>query len=1062
MDESALRWRDLPRVAAALAAEAVLLGVLWAAAPLLGSVPLSHLGVWVHATAPADAVTAIARLGGMVLAGWLLASTVLYVAASLAGAQGLIRRTGWVTLPMVRRMVDGMTAASILASTVTASAAGAASASPAPAGAVVHPLTAPRPAGPGQATAVTAQAQPRVPAVVSDRVVGRHLPHPGLIEHAQAAAYFTSVLQAPSPAGAFAGLAPGTRVVVVQPGDCLSVIAQEHLGDWRLDTEIHQLNVGRVQPDGRALSDDHWIYPGWVLVMPADAVGTQVVPGPTATAPPAHPASTPAAPASAGPSPTGAPPASTPPSNGPSPAPHAATGHRAIPPVAATPPAGTNHPPGVSAGRGGEPAPPSGGQGSGGPHPSETSHREAKPGDSQTPVPAGPIVGMAGLVAAGVMWRLRRRRTDQMHGRRWGRALPVNPPPVVAAETAVRVIADEEAMRWVDAGLRYLGGQLADRQAVTPDNDNDNDDDGDGAVGGEESTVPSVVLVRAGGRGLEVMIAPACPEAPEGWEAIDEGAVWALRPEIDLDDLEARAAGRWAFLPAVVTVGTTVDGTVLTNLEHAGSLAVEGDPERVRAVLGQMLVELTSQPWADEMLAGLHALGDLGAQQLAGVDVDDDPMVLAETLDRAADRTTAAVAGVTSAAAPSAAARRAVDGEWLPEVAVAFAGTDPKALRCLIEAALPDRSGVAVVAAGAAVDARWRLTVDESGAASLAGLAGDHPFRLPLDVQADPEVIGLVGQALRAAADPADRDPTAASQVPAAADRDPTAASQVPAAAERVRAADAAEETGRPVERGEVEIRFLGTVRVVGDAGRVDAARRDASLAVLAYLATRGAPVSMNDLAGALWPPDASKERFGMPAPKTVHNVVSRARALLGADADGEHRLGLAGGGYVLAGSVTSDWGRFQALAALGREAGSTQEAAARYRQALELVEGAPFAGSLDSQFFEWVSGEQLEYTIAATVVDAAEELARLALEAGDHDGVAWAVERGLGMDPAREQLYQYWMHALGRTAEADRVTAVWKRLCAALQAHIDPAQAPSPDSQAVYRSYVVRHSTRP
>ena len=56
------------------------------------------------------------------------------------------------------------------------------------------------------------------------------------------------------------------------------MLAQTHLGDWRLDRQIHQLNVGRLQPDGRALVDDHWIDPGWVLVMPADAVDTLIVP----------------------------------------------------------------------------------------------------------------------------------------------------------------------------------------------------------------------------------------------------------------------------------------------------------------------------------------------------------------------------------------------------------------------------------------------------------------------------------------------------------------------------------------------------------------------------------------------------------------------------------------------------------------------------------------------------------------------------------------------------------------------------------------------------------------
>jgi len=49
-------------------------------------------------------------------------------------------------------------------------------------------------------------------------------------------------------------------------------------------------------------------------------------------------------------------------------------------------------------------------------------------------------------------------------------------------------------------------------------------------------------------------------------------------------------------------------------------------------------------------------------------------------------------------------------------------------------------------------------------------------------------------------------------------------------------------------------------------------------------------------------------------------------------------------------------------------------------------------------------------------VVDAAEALAEIALEQGDHATVLWAVERGLALAPSREALHQAWMHALRRS----------------------------------------------
>ena len=633
---------------------------------------------------------------------------------------------------------------------------------------------------------------------------------------------------------------------------------------------------------------------------------------------------------------------------------------------------------------------------------------------------------MIGVVAAGVIWRLGRRRREQMQRRPTGRIQAANPAPVIVAEAQARAIADGDAMRWVDAGMRYLGAQLGEADAGRSAGLTARDI---GAHGSGQRRVSSVVLVRAGNRGLEVMVSPPSSTPPEGWMAVDEGTVWVLDGALDLEALEQRAAGRWSLLPALVTVGVTVDGTVLANLEHAGSLAVEGDPDTVRAVAAQMLMELTSQPWADEMLAGLHALGDPGAPHLPGVDPVADPMALAETLDGVAERNAANLD-----AYPSAAARRAVDAEPLPHVVVAFADADPEALRCLVEAAVPDRSGVAVVASGAAVDARWRLSIDSTGNAVLAGHAGEHPFQLPLEVHVRPDVIARLGQALTAAADPADTPNVAGGETATA--------------------------VSGPSERGPVELRLLGTVRLVGAAGSVEPARRDAPLAVLAYLATHAGKIGSQDLTAALWPADSGKERFGMPAPKTVQNVISRARSLLGVNAAGEHRLRLAHRAYTLDDSVTTDWQRFQTLAAQAKTVPADQ-ATLRYREALELVEGLPFAGSLDSPFFEWVSAEQLEYTMIATIADGAEELARLALDAGDYELAEWAVERGLRIDPAREQLYQCWMHAVGRSADASKVAEVWQRLCAALQTHIDPAQSPSPASHAVYRGYVTRQDVR-
>ncbi|WP_257210849.1 LysM peptidoglycan-binding domain-containing protein [Actinomyces ruminis] len=68
----------------------------------------------------------------------------------------------------------------------------------------------------------------------------------------------------------------GQRVYVVQPPagryhDNMWDIAERTLGDGRAYQQIYDLNVGRVQPDGRSLELARLIQPGWYLIVPESA-----------------------------------------------------------------------------------------------------------------------------------------------------------------------------------------------------------------------------------------------------------------------------------------------------------------------------------------------------------------------------------------------------------------------------------------------------------------------------------------------------------------------------------------------------------------------------------------------------------------------------------------------------------------------------------------------------------------------------------------------------------------------------------------------------------------------
>jgi DNA-binding SARP family transcriptional activator len=229
--------------------------------------------------------------------------------------------------------------------------------------------------------------------------------------------------------------------------------------------------------------------------------------------------------------------------------------------------------------------------------------------------------------------------------------------------------------------------------------------------------------------------------------------------------------------------------------------------------------------------------------------------------------------------------------------------------------------------------------------------------------------------------------------------------------------------------------------------------RQAVALAVLAYLATHPRPVSLGELMGAIWPLQPDDGDTG-PTRKTVFNVISRARTQLGRDDQGRDLLVYDGAAYSLSSEVTSDWVRFQRLCTIAARQ-PEDEARKLYRQALELVGGPPFAAVEGSEFYQWVWAESLDSAITATVVDTAETLAALSLDAEDFEVALWAVEKGLSLDPARERLYQTWMHICGRSGRADRVTDIYKRLCSMLKARIDPTLVPSAESEGIWKSYL-------
>jgi hypothetical protein len=86
-------------------------------------VPVAHLGAWLREGDPAIVVVALLRWVALVGAGWLLASTLLYLAAAASRVPGAVRAVSWSTLPAARRAIDAACAVSVATTVVLVPAA---------------------------------------------------------------------------------------------------------------------------------------------------------------------------------------------------------------------------------------------------------------------------------------------------------------------------------------------------------------------------------------------------------------------------------------------------------------------------------------------------------------------------------------------------------------------------------------------------------------------------------------------------------------------------------------------------------------------------------------------------------------------------------------------------------------------------------------------------------------------------------------------------------------------------------------------------------------------------
>lgn len=817
------------------------------------------------------------------------------------------------------------------------------------------------------------------------------------------------------------------RTVTVEHGDTLWGLAERYLGAGHRFREIAELNYGRPQRDGRALTDAHWIYPGWVLRIPAatNAKGSQRAPTKAAGTYTVRPGDTlwEIADKRLGDGSRydeimrlnkGRP---------------QATGGRLVDadeiqpgwvlrlparPGASKPAPRLDHPvprrePSEPRPTPSRPVPP--------PTPSEAPAQVATPADVDVDAAADVpfavnrlALGLTTLAAAGVVAELAIRRRRQQRIRRPGQRLPMPEAEVAEAEQELRTAARPMD---VDRVRRSLHQMAAVCRAKGRD-------------------LPRVAAVTVSPSQLALILAEES-EAVGPFRS-DGPQRWVLGPEAEQGQDDGNEVPDPC--PALVTVGVTDEAVILVNLEAAGTLAVVGDQQVARDVVRGLAIELATGALAGRSMLVLPAW----MSDLAGViDSGRACVASAEQAGRRAKAHAASVGAILKeAGAPDlnhARSRGVAPDVWAPLVLVSDRAieADP----C---------SGVISVQA-APSEAGWTLEVDHAGSGRLS------PLDMDLDVQRLREVdSGRVVELLRTASAQPVPGPLA-SDTPESVDgaeHQPDALVALAALPELAgpptlqdTAADEATEGPR--------ILLLGRVDIDGLADGASGVRRARALELLAYLALHPG-AGANELDEALWP--------GRRVPKETRNpFISRVRHWLGVDEEGRSYLPHVGehGDYRLAPSVGCDWHDFMTLAKAGLKQGP--DAVELLAQALALVRGRPFLG-IDPANYAWAERD-IQAMISA-IVDVAHALGALRLLRGDGRGAQLAAAVGLLAEPCSELLHRDAIAGARLVGDLQAADALITRLRAALS-DLDSDSDLEPETLVLIsevREWVSRQST--
>ena len=805
----------------------------------------------------------------------------------------------------------------------------------------------------------------------------------------------------------------------VGPRDTLWSVAERRLGSalrWR---ELAECNYGRPQVDGGALTDDHWIRPGWVLVLPSGTDG---------------------APLAAGSVDTGAPDVDGPPVGT-----RTAVGTRAATTRARSP---RTPVPDVRQGGADDPSVTPVGDEVVGAAPDPTSGPRAprEPREPREPlVPLVPVVPVgAGITGVGVIHLVDRLRRVQQRRRDDGARILLPGGELRRFEQRLRVGDGPEELRVAMAAVeRYLTAPWRP----------------------PGSMVTGVIVDRTD---VELVIdgQGSGPPPSDGFRAVPgRTSVLVSRRLLGGTGSTGRSGPARFPLPLLVSLGRSGERLVLCNLESFGSLSLGGDPARVEGMMRAMALELATSRWGgfDLVLVGFGT--ELARFDRVAVADGTAPLLADLTWRRLRSDVARTDGGWASVGEARLADPRR---QWDPTIVLCGPGTEGDEVAALAATA-GVAQGITVVSVGGP---------DPTGSGRHVTLEGEGPTASLDDLVDlfDPQGVsvgevddvlslldvasGTDGGLTRSARgvgeelldDPSDATPhePAPSGAVAYAGRPVGAVRRVgsgptglPADGSVPAADPTADATGRMAPGDvadsdqsphgvEVEVAVLGPVDIRGASRSFT---RAWARELVVYLAMHPEGASNELWATALWP-----ER--LMAPSSLHSTASVARRALGTGRDGTDHLPRSHGRLALAPSVGTDWQRFVTLA--------ERDDPGSWRRALELVRGRPFDGLRST---DWTVLEGIAPSIESAVVDLSGRLAGACLRAGDPRGAEWSARRGLLVSPYDERLYRMLLRAADAAGNPSGVESVMAELVRVVADEIEPVESVHPSTLALYRS---------